>query len=397
MTKEKGRKKRIAYISSPDLADCDIPLLQEMAKEAEVVYILEVIDKSRRKTIIDIDKLKGRGDLFPFSDYPGLKALESFIDTRKAYVLNMPGHHGFSPANLLAVYRMVRFLRKGNFDLIHITWPPRYGEFLIYVLWRKLILSVHDPLPHSSEDGKLNRFHRKICFSILRNFVLLNKAQETQFIDTYNLQGKNIFISMLGVYTHLRTTRRDPIDKSGYVLFFGSIKSHKGVEYLCEAMKTVHEKLRDSRLIIAGKGDMYFDIQPYVRGGYVELLNHYISDNLLAALIANALFVVCPYVDATQSGVIMSAFALNVPVIATDVGGLPEMVEHGRHGLIVPPRDSNALASAMCSLIDNPKLLSDMRENICHDFSRGARSWRSIAKGMLDIYDSISSKTKHKT
>ena len=82
----------------------------------------------------------------------------------------------------------------------------------------------------------------------------------------------------------------------------------------------------------------------------------------------------------------MSAFALNKPVIATNVGALPTMVKNGQYGTIVPPRDAGALATAIDTLIGNPQKIEAMTANIEHDYSNGKYSWNAIAQGITDIY-----------
>jgi glycosyltransferase involved in cell wall biosynthesis len=145
----------------------------------------------------------------------------------------------------------------------------------------------------------------------------------------------------------------------------------------------------DEKLVVAGSGKMYFDAEPYIDEGLLELHNRYLSDAELAGFITNALFVVCPYIDATQSGVIMSTFALGKPVIATATGGLPEMVKDGRHGFIVPPKDSQALAKAIEKLLSDRQLLSQMRENIMADYHQGKFSWHDIADQYASVYSAI--------
>ena len=151
-------------------------------------------------------------------------------------------------------------------------------------------------------------------------------------------------------------------------------------------MRQVHKAYPDVKLVVAGSGKLYFDTQPYVDEGLLQVHNRYLSNAELVSFITNARCVVCPYIDATQSGVIMSAFAFGKPVIATSVGALPEMVEDGRHGLIVPPKDSDALAMAICCLCDSPAMLKQMHDNILADYQSGERSWNSIAKKYVDIY-----------
>lgn len=380
---------RVAYISTPHFADCDLPLLQHLRNEVDLTYILSVSERSKNMTLINIDKIDKNGGISPASDFAELAYLSKYVDLRKTYVVSMPAAHDLSPANLVATWRLFMFLLRGKFHLIHVTWPLRYGQFLLYWLCRKMVLTMHDPLPHSSEDTRISRLHRRMCFLLVNNYILLNTIQKDEFIHTYKLHKKNIFLSKLSTYTHLQDTRPQDPSCKGYVLFFGSISTHKGVDILCEAMRIAHREHNDLKLIIAGKGRIYFDIEPHMAGGYVELRNHYLTDSELAGLIRQAAFVVCPYIDATQSGVIMSAFALGKPVIATNVGGLPEMVDNGRHGLIVPPHDPQSLSEAICKLASDPGLLRQMSNSIIADYGQGSESWTSIAKSMAAIYNKI--------
>lgn len=383
--------KKIAYLSAANFADCDMPLLHELQQQhAEVTYILELSERGKKRTLVDVKKLKWCGGIYPASSYPDLQNLSPYIDLKKSYVLNMPGRHDWSPGNLWATVRLVVFLMRHHYSILHLTWPPRYGSFLTYLLHRRMLLTVHDPLPHSSEDTWLNRFHRKTAMRLISHFILLNHHQRDAFVKHYGLRQEQVFESRLSIYTHLlQTPAQLPNDAPGYVLFIGSINTHKGVDYLCHAMQLVHKQHPDARLVVAGSGHLYFDITPYTEQGFVKLYNRYLSDAELAGFIRQAAFVVCPYIDATQSGVIMSSFALDKPVIATNVGGLPEMVEDGRHGLIVPPKNSEDLASAIKTLLSSPQTLQQMSANIAADYGQGNRSWHAIARGLCNIYSIV--------
>ena len=178
-------------------------------------------------------------------------------------------------------------------------------------------------------------------------------------------------------------------NKINYILFFGRITPYKGIDYLLRAMKIVHSYFPDVKLVIAGKGNFSFDISEYLELDYIEIRNQFLDDKELVLLIQNSLFVVCPYTDATQSGVVMSAFAFDKPVVATDVGGLPEMVVNNRFGLIVPPNDYDLLASSMIKLLDNSDLLHKLSDNIHKEYSNGEQSWDIISKGLIDFYSSV--------
>lgn len=108
----------------------------------------------------------------------------------------------------------------------------------------------------------------------------------------------------------------------------------------------------------------------------------------LASVVRSSLFVVCPYTDATQSGVVSTAFSVGTPVIVTRVGGLPEMVEEGKTGLIVEPKNIETLASAMTKLLDDEVLRGEMRRTIDEQMSAGFFSWKEIAKDYIAIYNS---------
>lgn len=379
---------KVAYISTPHFADCDIPLIGELQKKINLFYFLKVSESTKRLTLIKIESLNKRGGVYPASDFPELAYLANDIDLSKTYIVNLPGKHDWSISNLLAIFRMVCVILYLKINIVHITWPPRYGEFFTYLLRKRIVITIHDPLPHSSEDTWLNRFHRNVCFRLVNDFILLNETQKEQFIKTYRMEAKHVTVSHLSAYTNLQNVKPQKPNISNYVLFFGGISSHKGIEYLCEAMDKVCKNHPDTKLVIAGKGKIYFDLKQHAIYGNdrLVLLNRYIDDTELVGLIRSSLFVVCPYVDATQSGVIMSAFALNKPVIATNVGALPTMVKDGQYGTIVPPKDAAALATAIDTLIGNPQKIKAMTVNIEHDYSEGKYSWNAIAQGIIDIY-----------
>ena len=384
--------KHIAYISSPFFADCDLPLLKELKELVDIDYYLVIGKSSRQATLINLE-VKPEGGVFPATAYPELKRLEEFTDLNKVFVVNMPKGHDWSPKNLKAVWRAVKLIKNRRYDVVHATYPFRYGSFAFYLLRKKMLLTMHDPIPHSSDTGWLNCFHRWVAFHLVNHFLVLSHSIKAEFISRYHLEDKHVYESRLSIFTHLQQTTPSDFNQRGYVLFIGSINPHKGIEYLCEAIEKVTVKQPETKLIIAGRGQFYFDVDKYLQSGVIEVINRFITDNELAALIRQSAMVVCPYVDATQSGVIMSAFSLQKPVVATMVGGIPEMLTDHVHGLLVPPRDSQSLATAIETLLTNPGMQEQMKANIGHDYSEGNRSWKYIAQEHANIYQKIN---KHK-
>ena len=106
----------------------------------------------------------------------------------------------------------------------------------------------------------------------------------------------------------------------------------------------------------------------------------------LAELVQQCAISVCPYTDATQSGVIMTCYSLCKPVIATNVGGLGEMVEHGKTGFLVPAKDSDALADAVIKMLDSPSNRENMQQYIQDNYFKGEKSWKAIVKKYISFY-----------
>jgi glycosyltransferase involved in cell wall biosynthesis len=146
-------------------------------------------------------------------------------------------------------------------------------------------------------------------------------------------------------------------------------------------MTMIHNRHPQVNLVIAGKGEWYFDISKYENLPYITLRNEYIAISDLASLLQGALFAVCPYKDATQSGVVQTAFSANLPLIVTNVGALPAAVKDDVYGRVVPPCDSASLADAMDDLLTNMNKLERYRDNIDRLW-HPAMEWGSIA----DIY-----------
>jgi len=108
----------------------------------------------------------------------------------------------------------------------------------------------------------------------------------------------------------------------------------------------------EAKIIIAGRGE---DMQHYRNGMHdpasFVVLNDWITDQHRSELFARCSMVVLPYIEASQSAVTPIAYAYEKPVIVTRIGGLPDMVDHGKTGLLIPPRDVDALADAMLQLL----------------------------------------------
>ena len=160
----------------------------------------------------------------------------------------------------------------------------------------------------------------------------------------------------------------------------------KGVEFLLQAFGKLQQKHPDIKLLIAGSGKLYFDESLYRGNANVALMNRYVPLAQLADLLKNALFTVCPYKDATQSGVVQTAFSMGTPIVATDVGNFAKAVENGKSGVVVPPCDANALAEAMTDLVEHPEKLESFRKYIAGEWLE-RNGWEEVVTQYLNCYE----------
>lgn len=381
---------KIAYLGKIQLSDVDLSYLHEVQKLADITYVMEICPRFQKGPAFNIEHIYPKSGVFKAVDiYPDFQKYADFIDIDKFYVVNTCGRFWLLKS-FWTHFLLLLFLIKQKFNIIHLAWPPNIYEFILYVLRHKMTLTVHDPFPHSGLDTFIVRMRRKVAFWLIPRFIILNKAQRQEFLDYYHLSDHQVINSKLSCFTYLRTiaTAACNINKR-YILFAGKISPYKGLDYLLPTMEKVHEQCPDCQLIVAGGGKYHFDICRYQSLDYIDIRNRFIPDEELVTLIKNCDFMVCPYTDATQSGVIMSAFAFSKPVIATNVGGLPEMVRHQQYGMIIKEKDVDALADSIISLWNQPCLVNTYSENIKKDYDAGDLSWKTIAKNICTYFSDM--------
>jgi glycosyltransferase involved in cell wall biosynthesis len=175
-------------------------------------------------------------------------------------------------------------------------------------------------------------------------------------------------------------------------LFFGYIREYKGLDVLLDAWPSVVALRPRARLVIAGDPgrlgpsrrteleDRARRLGAVARFGYVPF-------EQVAPYFAAADLLVMPYRRVSQSGVLFLALATGLPVVATSVGGLPEVLRDGENALLVPPESPEALAGAVARALGAPAL----RDRL----SRGGReladrhSWTSIAERTEALYRAV--------
>lgn len=386
--------EKVIYFSNPFYLDYDLPLIKNLAKETDIYYFLDVSPVSTQATLLEIENYNKKPGIVDGTTYNISKLFRDFLPEGKTFIINRKTNRP-AISNLKLQITLAKIIKKISPDLLHFSTDFNHNYFLIPFICKILLVStVHDPLPHLDNDSLRESLKRKIFFPFIKNFIILNNVQRDDFIRRYKLKKRNVFVSSMSTYDYLstRTTLSPPIqkfptDRSIKIIFFGRINQYKGISYLLKAFKKIVTKYPETELILAGKGDLKKYCTEFQDN--ITLINRYIMNDELSNLIVGSDFVVCPYIDATQSGVIMTAFAFAKPVIATDVGGLKEFVEDGITGFIINPMDADQLEIAMEKLITNPDLLSGMSKNIQNKYRYGDCSWENIAKETVKIYNKL--------
>lgn len=262
-------------------------------------------------------------------------------------------------AQLKVLRKLYQVIRAFNPDVVHVQHAHLW--FSLLLPWARrfpLVITVHDPIHHVGDKKSQRTPQGLVHWGYRQADELIIHAESLKKIMVDQL---GFLLDKLHVIPHVAHGWSDVPDdieeNERLLLFFGRIWEYKGLEYLIRAEPLVAERVPDVQVMIAGRGEdfqRYRDMMVHPERFIVH--NEYISDEKTAEYFAQSAVVVLPYVDASQSGVIPFAYSFSKPVVVTNVGGLPEMVDDGVTGLLVPPRDERALADALVRLLCDREL-----------------------------------------
>jgi glycosyltransferase involved in cell wall biosynthesis len=239
-------------------------------------------------------------------------------------------------------------------------------------------LTVHDPVPHPGDAVPAHGVR-----SLRR---LLRRRAGLVFVHSEALAGElsrtGEVTAPIEVVPHgTDVAAMEPLPASCSLLFFGRISHYKGLDVLLDAMPLVWEVRPEVTLTVAGEGPLLghrvlSDTRVAVHAGHVP-------ESKVAGLFADSTMVVLPYRQASQSGVGSLARQHGRAVIASAVGGLPELIASD-WGRLVPSEDPQALAATILEIVETPGLASEMGRNAAASIAEA--DWRSVAAKTLEAY-----------
>ncbi|MFC1969668.1 glycosyltransferase family 4 protein [Chloroflexota bacterium] len=302
------------------------------------------------------------------------------------------GRSRYHPENLLALIDCVRKLKRFKPDVVHMQLgsPVPYSILLPFIKGYPLVGTFHDVRRHLGEESLRVDFLRYWVRKCSDEIIVHGEKLKEQMVKEFNVPAEKVHAIHIGeheVAQFKKYERADLKEDGNLILFFGRIYEYKGLEYLIKAEPLITKEVPDARIIIAGAGEdfkKYEDMMGNRRDRFI-VHNYHIPYKEGAELLQRSSVVVLPYIDASQSGVVPTAYGFKKPVVVTDVGSVPEAVEEGKTGFIVPPRDSEALARAVIRLLRDEKLRRQMGENAYQKLKEDF-SWDNIARRTIEVY-----------
>ncbi len=372
-------------------ADSAIPMAKALSEFVEVDLLFTFPMNRKRNNVIDFEEL----DVQPGMQNDEIveKAfsaeVKKYVDERFKMTLFIYKSLKIKSLSNLALSRRYAKILK-SYDIIHFNGKNMHILPLKFFLGKKkFIYTVHDLENHSGEQAK-NVLAQKFNHNILKSdshVIIQNKADYRKVMEEYHEQTDTIHFIPFGqleIYKYYDTSRINVQESD--VLFFGRISPYKGIEYFIKAVQMLKKDFPKLKAVIAGSGKFYFDTQEIEQDKTFSIINKFIQSDELVALIKASKIVVCPYTDATQSGVALTAFVFNKPVIATDTGGFRDVIKNGLNGYLVPGKNAEAIYEKAKLLLENKQLLEKMSENIKDEAESGDFAWSTIAKNYIEVY-----------
>ncbi|MGJ1434845.1 MULTISPECIES: glycosyltransferase [Sphingobacterium] len=303
--------------------------------------------------------------------------------------------NSINPFNWIKVGRE---LRKANYDLLIVRfWMPFFGPCLGTIQRQvrknkhtKIVCIADNIIPHEQRigDKMLIRYFLKsvdACLtmskSVLADLKMLSPKKPAVYTPHPLYDNYGAHQSKKEARRLLKIAEEDKV-----VLFFGFIRQYKGLDILLEAL--AHSKVRDLGVKLLLAGEFYGDPAPYLElikkyklEEFIFMHTDFIPNQEVGRYFSAADCVVLPYRSATQSGITQVAYHFDLPMIVSNVGGLPELVQDGYVGYVVEP-DARQIADGIFSFYHYNKE-EQFRTNIIDE--KRKYSWDTFGNELLKL------------
>ena len=262
--------------------------------------------------------------------------------------------------------QIARQLREGGFDLLH---THGYKADLLGIIIAHIATIPKAATVHGYTDAfpavrvyrhldllVLRRFPKVIAVSdYLRRELIASGLAPHQVVTVHNAVDHDVFVSTVCADRREVRAELGIGPDAPVVLTVGRLNPEKGHRYLLESVQLACRHIPGLRVLVVGEGPLRAKLKANTRALHLDVVVSFLDwrDDVASLMSASDLFVL-PSTRESFGLVILEALALRVPVIATRVGGVPEIIRTGETGILVEPRDPAALAEAMIWTLANP-------------------------------------------
>lgn len=276
------------------------------------------------------------------------------------------------PNAILQMLKLTAFIRKERFSVVH-TNDLYSNLFALPAAWLARVTVIISSRRDMSRWWWYTPARRKILRRIqgLSTWVLVNsEAVRQDLIARDGFDPERIVVIYNGIdsekFTRPKANRRQVLpgvsrDSKTIVMVANMHAGAKGHGDLIEAARTVKEKFPESRFLLAGDGEMRPFFEDQVRalglGEMFVFLGHRAD---IPQLLSCCDIGVLASKSEGLPNAVLEYLAAGLPVVATAVGGVPEIIENEVHGLLIPPENPEALATAILRLLEDPQLRASL-------------------------------------
>lgn len=275
--------------------------------------------------------------------------------------------HTVNPFNWISTAKKIRKL---NPDLILIQWWHPYFSPCYWVLLKllrkfKRLILCNNVFPHARFSG--DRFLTK---AVLKqgDAYIVHSEKDQKDLDTIISDAVSDFALLpgFGVFRSGNVDKAEARkqlglqDDENVILFFGFVQKYKGLDYLLNALPLAIQKTQRLKLLIVGEfgGDQDQYLRMIEDNGireHIDLYAEYVPDREIEKYFMAADVVILPYESATSSGIVQMAYAFDKPIIATDVGVLPNVVVDNETGYIVEHKNIESIADGITRFFEQDR------------------------------------------
>lgn len=295
-------------------------------------------------------------------------------------------------------------LLKRSIDIIHgHDWLVALASIATKHFTNKPLVFTY----HSTERGRVGTLSTPDSFTIdsiewwcgyeASKIIVTSKSMLNEITNTFKIPNDKISIIPNGIDTSEFNIQVNPFEikrnigigeDKKLVLFVGRITSQKGVTYLIQAVPKILASHPDARFVIVGDGWELGTIKNMIYsmglGEYVKTLG-FLPDHTVKSLMKAADVMVVPSIYEPFGIVALEAMASGTPLVASDVGGLSELVEHGKTGLKIYPANPDSIAWGINTILSNPQWARTMAQNALA-IVKEKYSWEAIAAKTAELY-----------